>query len=63
VSRRIPAIPEPSLEPTGLLDTIGATKQAVEIIGGADPKLREFAAVTWQDLVDLGLIEATQIPR
>lgn len=60
---RFPAIPAPSLTPDGLLDSLAATKQAAELLGGVNPKLKEHAAVTWQDLVDLELIEAGQIPR
>lgn len=61
--KRLPGIPDPSRSVDGLFDTITTMKQAVETLGGQRIGSRAESAVTWQDLVDLGLIEALQIPR
>lgn len=53
------SIPEPNLKPESLRDSVLAIKQTVEIHTGQRGKKAD-TAVTWQDLVDLGLI--TKIP-
>jgi hypothetical protein len=61
MAAKYPAIPDPSLAPESLRDSVISVKQAFEIhTGQRGNKLK--AAVTWQDLVDLGLIEANQVP-
>jgi hypothetical protein len=58
---KYPAIPAPTLDPKSLRDSILATKQAFEIHSHqSGPPLN--AAVTWSDLVALGLITAAQVP-
>jgi hypothetical protein len=46
-----------------MMATVQALKQALETILGQRRGSRVTSAVTWQDLVDLGLIEVEQIPR
>jgi hypothetical protein len=52
---KYPGIPEPNLKPESLHDSALATKQVIEILTGQRGKKAD-AAVTWQDLLDLGLI-------
>jgi hypothetical protein len=59
---KYPSIPEPTTTPEGLRDVAVATKQAIEILVGARGKNKLNAAVTWQDLVDKGLILPSQVP-
>lgn len=58
---KYPAIPDPNLTPESMRDSMITVKQAFEIHSGQRGK-RLDAAVTWQDLVDLGLIEASRVP-
>lgn len=58
---KYPSIPEPTTTPEGLRDVAVATKQAIEILVGVRGG-RLNAAVTWQDLVDKGLILPSQVP-
>lgn len=60
--KRLPGIPDPSRSVDGMFDTLTTMKQAVETLGGQRRGSRAESAVTWQDLVDLGLIEPLQIP-
>ena len=61
--KRLPGIPDPSRSAEGMFDTVTTMKQAVETLAGQRIGSRGESAVTWNDLVDLGLIEALQIPR
>lgn len=64
MSKFTPAIPEPSHAIGDLYQAVLALKQAVEILTKQrGPARKADAAVTWQDLVDLGLIDADQIPK
>lgn len=64
MARVIPGIPEPSLTIASHQIVILALKEAVEILAKQrDPKQIPHAAVTWQDLVDLGLVGPEQVPR
>jgi hypothetical protein len=58
---RYPAIPNPSADPVALRSTGIALKETVETLTlqRGNPL---NAAVTWQDLVNLGLITAAQVP-
>ena len=56
------AIPDPQIAPESLLATGAALKETVEVLAG-QRKPRASAAVTWNDLLDLGLITVEQIPR
>jgi hypothetical protein len=58
---KYPAIPDPSNDPTSLRISVLALKEAFEIITRQRKNVAN-AAVTWQDLVNLGLIQASQIP-
>jgi hypothetical protein len=60
---KFPGIPEPTQDPEAMMATVQALKQATETILGQRRGSRVTSAVTWQDLVDLGLIEVEQIPR
>ena len=58
---KYPAIPPPTNNHDSLRGSVDALKQGFEILTG-QRKNRANSAVTWQDLVDLGLIQASQIP-
>lgn len=63
-SRRYPAIPTPSADPVALLQTVQALKEAVELLARTRARGNAaVAAVAWQDLVDLGLIPVSRVPR
>lgn len=59
---KYPPIPEPSTNPEALRRSDLALKETIEIMTGQRGN-RADATVTWQDLVDLGLIIPAQIPR
>jgi hypothetical protein len=61
--KRLPGIPDPARSIDGMFETVTTMKQAVETLAGQRRGSRAESAVTWQDLVDLGLIEALQIPN
>jgi hypothetical protein len=58
---RYPAIPNPSADPIALRSTGIALKETVETLTLQRGSPLN-AAVTWQDLVNLGLITAAQVP-
>lgn len=63
MSSVIPGIPDPGLSNESLRETAVMTKQAIEILAGQRVvKNKANAAVTWNDLVNLGLITPLQIP-
>lgn len=62
-NRKLPSIPEPTENALGLVRSVSALKEAVEVILGRRSSMRDDRAVTFQDLVDLGLITEDQIPR
>lgn len=62
-NKRLPGIPEPSRSAEGMFETVITMKQAVETLAGQRQGSRGESAVTWNDLVDLGLISPLQIPR
>jgi hypothetical protein len=55
-----PAIPDPTTEVESLQASMAAAKQFLEILSG-QKGIRLNAAVTWQDLVDLGLIKPDRV--
>jgi len=55
-------IPEPFETLSSLRSTAMATKELVETISGQRGHAND-AAVTWADLVNLGLIKADQVPK
>lgn len=60
---KFPGIPEPNLDPATMLQSVLAMKQALETILGQRRGSRPASAVTWEDLVRLGIVEEAQIPR
>jgi hypothetical protein len=56
------AIPEPISDINSVRNTAAALKENVEIMQGIRGD-RTMAAVTYQDLLRLGLITAAQLPR
>lgn len=60
---KFPGIPEPTTEPSTMLTTVQAIKQALEVILGQRRGSRRNSAVTWDDLVRLGIVEEGQVPR
>lgn len=61
MAAKYPSIPDPNLDPKSLRDSVLALKQAFEIHSHQRGTPLN-AAVTWQDLVNLGLITAAQVP-
>jgi hypothetical protein len=61
MAAKYPAIPDPKLDLASVRDSVLALKQAFEIHSHqrSSPLV---AAVTWQDLVTLGLITTAQVP-
>ena len=59
---RYPAIPAPQADLVALRATGDALKETVEMLTLQRGSSLE-GAVTWQDLLDLGLILPTQVPR
>jgi len=63
MTKRYPAIPDPGNTPEGVREAVKAMKQSVETLTRQRGLGRKVdAAVTWQDLVDLGLIDPTEVP-
>lgn len=60
--KRYPPIPDPSTDPEALRRSDLAMKETLEIMTGVRGN-RFDSAVTWQDLVDLGIIVPTQVPK
>lgn len=60
---KFPGIPEPSADVESLLNTTQALKMAAEVILGQRRGSRRDSAVTWADLVRLGIVEEGQVPR
>lgn len=59
---KYPAIPEPQAEINSVRDTSAAIKETVEVLT-RQRGTRSFSAVTWEDLLGLGLITPDQIPK
>lgn len=59
--KRQQAIPVPYETPHSLRVTAMALKERVEVLSGARGSARDMA-VTWDDLVELGLIKPDQVP-
>lgn len=60
--RQQQTIPQPYLDVNSLHQTAVATKEVAEVLMGQRGSALD-AAVTWGDLMDLGLITEDQIPR
>lgn len=61
-TNRYPSIPDSSTDPEALRKTDLFLKETLEIMTGVRGN-RAHSVVTWQDLLDLGLIVPEQIPR
>ena len=59
---RYPPIPEPSTDTEALRRADMAIKETLEIMNGVRGN-RFDAVVTWQDLVNLGIIVPEQVPK
>jgi len=62
VAAKYPAIPEPISEINSVRDTTAALKETVEVLT-QQRGTRSLSAVTWQDLLSLGLITPDQVPK
>lgn len=62
MAARYPAIPDPNAEINSVRDTAATLKETSEMLTGQRGN-RALSAVTWQDLLDLGLITPLQMPR
>lgn len=62
MSNKYPAIPDPSGTNENLRQSVAALKESVEILTRQRRPV-EAGAVSWRDLVDLGLISPEQLPR
>lgn len=62
MTTKYPAIPDPVTSVDSLRDTTIAIKEAVEILARQRGD-RSTSAVTWQDLLALGLCSAAQVPK
>lgn len=61
MAQKYPAIPEPVAEIQSVRSTAAATKEGLEILTNQRGS-NLLAAVTWQDLINLGLVTPAQIP-
>jgi len=59
---KYPAINEPTTDAASLRDSVLSLKETTEMLTRqrGDPAV---SAITWQDLVNLGLISASDIPK
>lgn len=62
MAQKYPAIPDPVANINSVRDTSAALKEGMEILTRQRGD-RSLSAVTWQDLLALGLINPTQIPK
>lgn len=62
MAQRYPSIPDPSLDPEALRRSDIALKETIEIMTGVRGS-RLDAVVTWQDMINLGLIVPSQVPK
>jgi len=62
VKVKVPGIPDPQADPESLRQTVLSLKEGVEVLSGQRGGPLN-AAVTWQDLVDLGLVTPARVPR
>jgi hypothetical protein len=62
MAQKYPAIPEPVAEINAVRNSCAALKEGQEILTRQRGD-RTLSAVTWQDLLSLGLINASQLPK
>ena len=58
-----PAIPDPVKEDDIMVATLKALKESVELMQGQRTVSQRPATVRWQDLIDLGIIDANKVPK
>lgn len=61
MAARYPPIPDPAADTVALRSTALALKETAEMLTRQRGD-RSLSAVTWQDLVELGLILPSQVP-
>jgi len=61
MAAKYPPIPDPTSDPVALRNAAVALKETAEILTRQRGD-RSLSAVTWQDLVELGLILPSQVP-
>lgn len=60
--KKYPAISDPIADPENLRKVMMEVKEVVEILqGDREPRLN--SAVTWEDLIDLGLATEADLPE
>jgi hypothetical protein len=59
----MPSIPVPTMDSRSLQASLMVAKQAIELLAGQSGNDQSNAAVTWQDLVTLGIINQAQVPK
>jgi hypothetical protein len=57
-----PSIPNPTSAPNGTIDSVLAVKQTIEILTNVSGDVLD-SAVTWRQLVALGVIAPTAVPK
>lgn len=62
MAQKYPAIPDPAANLDNLRDTALALKEGQEILTRQRGN-RSLSAVTWEDLLRLGLVTVSQIPK
>lgn len=62
MAQKYPAVPDPISDVNSLRLSVLALKEGQEILT-RQRGTRSTSAVTWDDLVDLGLITPAQVPR
>jgi len=62
MATKYPVIPDPTTDPTTLRVTAMALKEGQEILTRQRGD-RTMSAVTWQDLLRLGLVTSNQVPK
>lgn len=61
-TKRFPGIPDPAPTMEGIFPVVTALKETVEVVTGQRRRVKTDAAVTWGDLVRLGIIRQDQVP-
>lgn len=60
--KKYPAITEPTTNPESLRSSILNLKESVEIVTRQRGD-KAMSAVTWNDLVELGLVSSAKVPK